>query len=82
MEEFVTEFTSAQIDPPLAVRYLAHVLADRLLDCRCGGRLPEIRIIGSRSNLDPSIMLANYSGSADPLAAYFMHFHFALPPIW
>ena len=46
MEEFVTESTSAQIDPPLG-GYLAHVLADRLLDCRCGGQIardPDHRI--------------------------------------
>ena len=38
-------------------RYLAYVPADQLLDCR----LPEIRITGSRSTLDPSILLADYS---------------------
>merc|ERR1711865_770885 len=63
-----------------ATRYLAYVPADRLLDRRCGGRLPEIRIIRSRSNLDPWILLAAYSGSADPLAAYFMHFPFCASP--
>ena len=34
----------------------------------------------SRSNLDPWILLAAYSGSADPLAAYFMHFPFCASP--
>ena len=43
-------------------RYTLHICTGRSAsDCRCGVRLPEIPIIGSRSNLNPWIMLIHGS---------------------
>merc|ERR1712194_943527 len=60
-------------------RYLAYGTADRLLS-RCGGRLPEIRTIGTRSNLDPWILPMDPVGCVFWLAVYFFYFPYWTSP--
>merc|ERR1712194_872490 len=49
-------------------------------DCRCGGRLPEIRTIGTRSNLDPWILPMDPVGCVFWLAVYFFYFPYWTSP--